>query len=66
MGSALREGWEIRKLGEVCDFTQGIQRDVKLQSETQDNNQIRFLRIVDFTQGNEPARYIDNPGEKYI
>jgi len=58
--------WEEKALCEVCDFMQGIQRDVKLQSENQKDNQVRFLRIVDFTQGNEPPRYIDNPGDKYI
>ncbi len=60
------ERWKEKLLGEVCEFTQGIQRDVKLQSENQKSNQVRFLRIVDFTQGNEPPRYIDNPGDKYI
>jgi len=60
------EGWEEKTLGEVCEFTQGIQRDVKLQTESQRDNQVRFLRIVDFTQGNELPRFIDNPGEKYI
>ncbi len=60
------EGWEEKSLSEVCEFTQGIQRDVKLQSESQGKKQVRFLRIVDFTQGNEPPRYIDNPGDKYI
>ena len=60
------DGWEEKTLGELCAFTQGIQRDVKLQSETQGENQVRFLRIVDFTQGNEPPRYIDFPGDKYI
>jgi len=60
------DGWEVKTLGELCVFTQGIQRDVKLQSETQGENQVRFLRIVDYTQGNEPPRYIDFPGEKYI
>ena len=58
--------WEDKTLDEVCEFTQGIQRDVKLQSEIQNQNQVRFLRIVDFTQGNEPPRFIDNPGDKYI
>ena len=58
--------WEEKTLGEVCEFTQGIQRDVKLQSENQKDNQVRFLRIVDFTQGNVLPRYIDNPGDKYI
>ena len=60
------EGWEEKTLGQLCGFMQGIQRDVKLQSETKDENQVRFLRIVDFTQGNEPPRFIDFPGEKYI
>lgn len=60
------DGWEIKSLGEVCEFTQGIQRDVKLQSEIQKANQVRFLRIVDFTQGNEPPRYIDNPSDRFI
>ena len=60
------EKWIESTLGEVCEFTQGIQRDVKLQNKTQNENQVRFLRIVDFTQGNEPPRYIDNPGGKYI
>ena len=57
---------EEMTLGEVCNFIQGIQRDVKLQSENKKENQVRFLRIIDFTQGNEQPRYINNPGEKYI
>lgn len=60
------DGWEDKTLGQLCVFTQGIQRDVKLQSETEGENQVRFLRIVDYTQGNEPPRYIDFPGEKYL
>ena len=60
------DGWEEKTLGQLCVFTQGIQRDVKLQSETEGENQVRFLRIVDYTQGNEPPRFIDFPGEKYI
>lgn len=60
------EGWNISTLGKLCKFSQGIQRDVKLQSEVQGENQVRFLRIIDFTQGGEAPRYIDNPGSKYI
>ena len=60
------DDWEEKTLGQLCVFTQGIQRDVKLQSETEGENQVRFLRIVDYTQGNEPPRFIDFPGEKYI
>lgn len=60
------DGWVQNTLGELCQFSQGIQRDVKLQSEICGENQVRFLRIVDFTQGNELPRFIDFPGEKYI
>tara|TARA_R110001583_G_C5664919_1_gene409980 strand:- start:4568 stop:5764 length:1197 start_codon:yes stop_codon:yes gene_type:complete len=60
------DDWEEKTLGELCTFTQGIQRGVKLQSETQEKGQVRFLRIVDYTQGNEPPRYIDFPGDKYV
>lgn len=61
------EGWEEKRLGELCDFSQGVQVDVKLQSEIKKSNaQVRFLRIVDFTQGNEPARYIDDPGTRFF
>jgi type I restriction enzyme S subunit len=62
----LPEGWEKSTLGDECDFSQGIQIDVNLQSEIKGQNQVRFLRIVDFTQGDEPPRYIDHPGEKYF
>jgi len=61
-----KKGWIVKKLGECCEFSQGIQRDVKLQSEIKKENQVRFLRIIDFTQGDELPRFIDNPGGKYI
>jgi type I restriction enzyme S subunit len=65
--SVRRDGWKSLKFAEVCMFSQGIQVDVKLQSESRKNEtQVRFLRIVDFTQGNEPPRYIDNPGSKFM
>ncbi len=60
------EGWETKTLGSLCKFSQGIQRDIKFQSENQGENQVRFLRIIDFTQGCESPRYIDDPGSKYI
>jgi type I restriction enzyme S subunit len=61
------EGWEEKTLGEVCNFSQGIQVDVKLQHEIKTaDNQVRFLRIVDFTQGNEPERYINNSDERFL
>tara|TARA_B100000575_G_scaffold180013_1_gene144499 strand:+ start:21 stop:1121 length:1101 start_codon:yes stop_codon:yes gene_type:complete len=60
------DGWVEKKLSEVFIFRQGIQRDVKLQTEVKRGSQVRFLRIVDYTQGNEPPRYIDNPGKEYM
>jgi type I restriction enzyme S subunit len=60
------EGWDIKFFGDIFNFRQGIQRGVKLQSETKQEGQVRFVRIVDYTQGNELPRYIDNPGEQYI
>jgi len=61
------EGWMEKPLRVICDFSQGVQVDVKLQSDLRkDQSQVRFLRIVDFTQGNEPERFIDNPGEKFL
>ena len=60
-------GWVENTLGEICDFSQGVQVDVKLQSDIRkDQSQVRFLRIIDFTQGNDPERFIDNPGEKFL
>ena len=60
-----QQGWEEKKLGEVVTFSQGIQVDVKLQSTTKEEGMVRFLRIVDFTQGDEPPRYIEHPGDRY-
>ena len=60
-----KEGWEEKALGEVSVFSQGIQVDVNLQTEICSPGKVRFLRIIDVTQGNVPPRYIDDPGEKY-
>ena len=59
-------GWKIEDLGNVFTFRQGIQRGVKLQSEHKQDGQVRFVRIIDYTQGKELPRYIDNPGEQYL
>jgi len=57
---------EFRALGEVCGFSQGIQVDVSGQSQDQQSGFIRFLRIVDFVKDDEPPRYINDPGSRYI
>lgn len=56
----------LLKLSDLCEFKQGIQVDVSKQSEKLSNGKVRFLRIVDFTSGNETPRYIDNPGGQYF
>ena len=60
------KNWQVKKLGEVCQFTQGIQVDVNKQKDSQFENCVRFLRIIDFTQTGEPPRYIENPGDRYL
>ena len=56
------EKWEEKKLCEVLNFSQGIQVDKDKQFyERKSESDVRFLRIIDFTQGNEPVRYISNP-----
>ncbi len=56
----------LLKLSDLCEFKQGIQVDVSKQSEKLSKGKVRFLRIVDFTAGNETPRYIDNPGGQYF
>jgi len=54
------------KLGEIANFSQGKQVDIKEQHLEKDEkyNQ-RFVRIVDYTNDNEPIRYVENFGKKY-
>ncbi len=58
--------WEVKKLGEVCAFQQGVQVPIEEQLEEQQEGMNRFLRIVDFTQGNEKPRYVHINCEKHI
>ncbi len=53
-------------LGEVCDFSQGIQIDISKQLPEREEGFVRFLRIVDFVKDNEPPRYIKDPGIRYV
>ena len=59
-------GWEVKKLGEVCNFSQGIQIDVSLQDVEQRDGWNRFLRIVDYTTLNTDIRYVNVSNEKYF
>ena len=48
------DGWVDKRLGEACRFPQGIQVAVNSQSKRKRHkHQVRFLRIVDFTQRDE-------------
>ena len=62
----MKQGWEIKKLGEVCEFSQGIQVPIEEQHNKCEEGMIRFLRIIDFTQDGEIPRYVYNVGERYI
>nr|WP_313973833.1 restriction endonuclease subunit S [uncultured Psychrobacter sp.] len=59
-------GWKKEFLGDVAQFSQGIQVDAELQSEIKDDELIRFLRISDYVNPDEVPRYISKPSDKYI
>lgn len=61
----MREDWEVRKLGDVCNFSQGIQVDLPSQSTEQKENRNRFLRITDYTIGDIDKRFVDIQDLKY-
>ena len=50
-----------KKIKEVVEFSQGVQVPIENQSEKYENGFIRFIRIVDLTQGGKNnIRYIEN------
>ena len=50
-----------KKIKEVVEFSQGVQVPIENQSEKYENGFIRFIRIVDLTQGGKDnIRYIEN------
>ena len=51
-------------LSEICKFQQGIQVDVNLQSSIKLEGQSRFLRIIDYTQGEQEPRFVFTTNEK--
>ena len=52
------ENWCWTKIGNIANFHQGLQVPVEQQYEDENEERIRFIRIIDYTQGNEPPRYI--------
>ncbi len=53
------------KLEEIATFSQGKQVSLKEQYSYNKGNSQRFIRIVDYTNPNEPIRFIDDYGKKY-
>ncbi|MEB3189949.1 MAG: restriction endonuclease subunit S [Snowella sp.] len=52
-------------LDKECTFSQGIQIPVEKQHKKCQEGFVRFLRIIDYTQQDEP-RYIPFPGDRYM
>ena len=59
-------GVEYYELGKIATFSQGIQMALDKQHYEKESGDIRFLRITDYTNTNEPPRYIKRPDDKYI
>ena len=59
-------GVKFFELGEIATFSQGIQVAVNEQKYEKQDGFVRFLRIIDYTDNNEPPRYIKKPDDKYI
>lgn len=53
------------RLGEIATFSQGKQVDVNEQYINKRNDMKKFIRIVDYTNTNEPVRYVENYGDRY-
>ncbi len=58
--------WKIQKLGDIAEFSQGLQVPIENQLEKNHSNLVRFIRIVDYTNQNEPPRFITKPSDKYF
>ena len=56
----LPDGWKIVDLQEVSTFSQGVQVPIGEQIEQEKDGFIRFIRIVDITQGSDKEiRYVE-------
>lgn len=59
--------FETAKLIDFASFSQGLQVPIQHQFTEYADDRKRFIRIVDITSGgNEPPRYIVDPGERYF
>jgi type I restriction enzyme S subunit len=62
----MKEGWEIKKLGEIATFSQGVQVGLNQHLLEPKEGYVRFIRIVDYTQDTNDIRYVPDPGKKYF
>lgn len=60
-----KQGWEEKAFGEICKFSQGVQVPLPEQSLEKKEGHSRFLRIIDYTQGNETPRYVAITDKRY-
>lgn len=55
------KGWEVKNFSEVCKCSQGIQVDSELQKNSIENGYVKFLRIINYTQGSKEFKFIPAP-----
>ena len=60
------EDWDCLDFSDIFTCKQGIQVPVEKQYFVESTNTVRFIRIIDLTEPQEPPRYISNPGNKYL
>lgn len=58
--------WNVAKIKNIFNFKQGLQKSIEEQSLIKTDKSIRFIRIVDLTQKNEPKRYVENINDSHI
>jgi type I restriction enzyme S subunit len=50
--------WEVKKLGDICEFQQGVQIDLEFHIKNEKEGYARFLRIENYTQNSNDFRFI--------
>lgn len=58
--------WKTVGLGEISEFSQGLQVDPKDQFYEYEEGMVRFIRIIDFTNPSEPVRFINCTNDRYM
>ncbi len=58
--------WVEDDIGSLFKFKQGVQVPVGNQFTEQEDDMVRFIRIIDITSNTEPPRYIENPGDAHV